>query len=154
MTKASNFSQTIDIIYVLCATFSIRIYTIAAAVDIILGSDGTTTISCPATNVTVVVEYGAPVVPPISFPGATLADDTVTVTFTVSNLEDNPADFTVMLDTCDSADPVDPIIVSLTYTDDQGNSPDLTPAVEVGNGTFPPGMMHDGTYLNRGLRSH
>ena len=99
--------------------------------------DGTSTVSCLATNVTLIVEYGATVDSVVSDPDATLSDNIVT--FFVSDLEDNPTNFTVMLDTCGATEPVDPI-VSIAYSDDQGNSPDFTELLDItSDSTCPPG---------------
>jgi len=87
--------------------------------------------------VVLIVDYGATVVS-TSFPDATISDDTVT--FTVDDLEDNPTEFEVVLDTCGVTEPVDPV-VSITYSDDQGNSPDFTALLDITSDvTCPPGM--------------
>lgn len=111
---------------------------IAAVVDEILDSVGTSTIPCPATNATVVVEYGASVVT-TDFPDATISGDTIT--FFVDNLEGNTTEFEVVLDTCGVDEPVDPV-VSIIYSDDQGNSPDFTVVLDITSDvTCPPGTM-------------
>lgn len=105
--------------------------------DGILGSKGTSTIACPATNATLIVEYGATVSKSLS-PGAAVS--VATVTFTVSNLEDNPMEFEVVLKTCHVSEPFVPV-VSIVYNDDQGNTPDFKPVLNVANGsTCPTGM--------------
>lgn len=103
----------------------------------ILGEDGTSTVACPATNATLIVEYGATVDSVVSDPDATLSDDIVT--FFVSDLEGNLTNFTVILDTCGATEPVDPV-ESVTYSDDQGNSPDFTELLDLtSDSTCPPG---------------
>lgn len=84
-------------------------------------------VSCPATNVTLIVDYGAAVVS-TSFPNVTISGDTAT--FYVDDL-----------DTWRVAKPVDPV-VSIAYSDDQGNSPDFTAVLDItSNVTFPPGSV-------------
>lgn len=107
---------------------------IAALVDDLIG---TSTVSCPATNVILTVDYGATVVS-TSSSDATISGDTVT--FTVTDLEDNPTEFEVVLDTCGVAEPVDPV-VSITYSDDQGNSPDFTALLDITSDVICPSGM-------------
>ena len=105
-------------------------------VDEILESDGISTIPCPATSVTLIVEYG-PTVVSTSVSGATISGDTVT--FTLNHLEDNPSEIEVELDTCGVPEPVVPI-VSIMYADDEGSIPDFNPVMDMAKGsTCPPG---------------
>ncbi|CAM9945666.1 unnamed protein product [Ascophyllum nodosum] len=107
-----------------------------AVVSVILGVVGTSTVACPATNAVLIVEYGATVDSVVSDPDATLSNNIVA--FFVSDLEDNPTTFTVILDTCGATEPVDPV-VSITYSDNQGNSPDFTELLDItSDSTCPP----------------
>lgn len=83
------------------------------------------------------MEYGATVVTHVTFPGATISGDTVS--FPVSDLEDDPTEFEAVLDTCGVPEPVIPV-VSITYSD-EGNSPDFTEVLVANGSTCPPGML-------------
>lgn len=78
--------------------------------------------TCPATNVDLIVTYGA-TVESTNVPGAIIEGDTVT--FPVDDLEDNPTEFAVVLGTCGAAGSFHPV-QNTEYIDDQGNSPDFT----------------------------
>ena len=77
-------------------------------------------IDCPSTGASVTIEFGVPIDSTASgsFSGST-------VTFSASDLESTPTDFDVLLDVCGEV-PGGSIVVSATYTDDQGNDPDLS----------------------------
>lgn len=106
-------------------------------VDEILESDNISTIPCPATNVTLIVEYGLTVVN-TTVSGATISGDTVT--FILDDLENNPTEFEVELDTCGVPEPIVPI-VSIMYTDGEGNIPDFNNILDMADdSTCPPGM--------------
>lgn len=53
-----------------------------------------------------------------------------TVTFNVDDLEAMPTDFAIILDLCD-AEVGDAVVLSVNYTDDQGNDPDLSALTDV-----------------------
>eukprot|EP00904_Undaria_pinnatifida_P002780 jgi/Undpi1/12502/HiC_scaffold_5.g02173.m1 len=91
-----------------------------AALENILSSSGGTVIDCPSTGASVTIEFGVPIDSTASgsFSGST-------VTFSASDLESTPTDFDVLLDVCGEV-PGGSIVVSATYTDDQGNDPDLS----------------------------
>ena len=92
----------------------------SAALENILSSSGGTVIDCPSTGASVTIEFGVPIDSTASgsFSGST-------VTFSASDLESTPTDFDVILDVCGEV-PGGSIVVSATYTDDQGNDPDLS----------------------------
>ena len=87
---------------------------------------------CPSTGVALTIDFNALVVSTASPPDSDIAD--TTVTFNVDDLEANPTTFEVLLNTCDFPEG-DAIVASVTYADDQGNSPDMS-AVE-NNGVAP-----------------
>lgn len=88
------------------------------ALEGILATSGGAVISCPATDVSIAVEFSVPVAS-VSYPGATISD-TNTVTFAVDSLESNPTEFTVTLDTC-SATAGTSVVSLVEYTDEEGN---------------------------------
>ena len=77
-------------------------------------------IECPSTGASVTIEFSVPIDSTTSgsFSGST-------VTFSAPDLESNPTEFDITLDVCGEV-PGDSIVVSATYTDDQGNDPDLS----------------------------
>lgn len=86
----------------------------------ILSSNGGIVIPCESTGATVTIDFSVPV---DSTSSGSITKKTVT--FSVTDLESNPTDVEIMLDVCNKA-PGGSIIVSADYTDDQGNSPDLS----------------------------
>eukprot|EP00903_Cladosiphon_okamuranus_P014706 g13628.t1 len=93
----------------------------AAVADIDVIADETI-LSCPATGVTITVEFNASVRSAGSSgattTGAVISGDT-RVTFTADDLEDNPSLFAVSLEDCGE-------VAFVEYEDNQGNSPDFS----------------------------
>ena len=94
--------------------------TTPAALESILSSQGGTIIPCPSTGAMVTIEFSVPVA---CAPAGTVSERTVT--FSAPDLEANATAFDVILDLCSVA-PGAGIIESANYTDDQGNTPDLS----------------------------
>eukprot|EP00904_Undaria_pinnatifida_P009086 jgi/Undpi1/5307/HiC_scaffold_2.g00588.m1 len=104
---------------------------IESVLERILASDGGSSIPCPSTSVTVVAEFRLAVISTPTLGGSISGE---TVTFTAADLEDTATEFEVVLDAC-SLSPGSTVIDSATYTDDQGNDPDLSrlTSIAVGN---------------------
>ena len=94
--------------------------TIPAALESILSSGGGTTIACPSTGAMVTIDFSVPVA---CAPAGTVSGRTVI--FSAPDLEANATVFDAFLDLCSEA-PGAGVIVSANYTDDQGNTPDLS----------------------------
>lgn len=77
------------------------------------------------------VEFSTPI-ESVAYPGAEVSGNTVT--FQVDDLEANPTEFTALLDICSIADGstdsggTPNAVISITYSDDQSNTPDLSVA--------------------------
>eukprot|EP00903_Cladosiphon_okamuranus_P013604 g12670.t1 len=82
---------------------------------------------CPSTGVVIDIEFNARVVPTLSQPGT----DESAISLSVDDLESNPTTFELLLDTCDFTDG-EAVVASATYTDDQGNAPDMSVMEEIG----------------------
>eukprot|EP00903_Cladosiphon_okamuranus_P012576 g11773.t1 len=93
----------------------------AAVADIEVIADKTV-LSCPATGVTITVEFDVAVSSAKSS-GAAVAGAAISgdnrVTFTADDLEDNPTQFAVGLERCGN-------VTLVEYDDEQGNSPDFS----------------------------
>jgi len=104
------------------------VFIVGTLADILDSAAGA--VSCPSTGAVVDIEFNARVVPTLYPPGS---DDTA-ISLSIDNLENNPTTFELLLDTCDFPDG-EAVVVSATYTDDQGNSPDMGAIEE--NGVVP-----------------
>ncbi|CAB1109109.1 unnamed protein product [Ectocarpus sp. CCAP 1310/34] len=87
----------------------------AAVEDIEVIADQTV-LSCPATNVSITVEFDVPVLSVVSSDAAITGNR---VTFAADNLENNPTQFAVGLLDCG-------LVISVDYEDEQENVPDLS----------------------------
>lgn len=97
----------------------------SAALDGILSSIEGTVIPCPSTGAMVTIEFSTPI---NSTASGSISGSTVT--FSAADLESTPTDFDVLLDVC-SEIPGDNAVVSANYTDDQGNTPDLSLLIDL-----------------------
>jgi len=98
-----------------------------ALTGILSKSEGS--IPCPSTYPTVTVEFNAVVVAASvddTLGSATIGSDGSTVVFDVSSLEDNAVGFTAALDHCGATNHTDDIVASVSYSDNEGNAPDLS----------------------------
>eukprot|EP00752_Nemacystus_decipiens_P006426 g5789.t1 len=93
----------------------------AAVADIEVIADETV-LSCPATGVTITVEFDV-AVSSVDSSSTTITGSTISgdnrVTFTADDLEDNPTQFAVALQRCGN-------VTLAEYEDEQGNSPDMS----------------------------
>ena len=92
----------------------------SAALDGILSSIGDIVIPCPSTGATLNIALS---VPSISTASGFISGSTVT--FCAADLESTPTELDVVLDVCGEV-PGGSVVVSADYTDDQGNTPDLS----------------------------
>lgn len=86
-------------------------------------------VACPATDASITLEFDA-VVADGSVTGAGSGSSYAisppsSITYTVPDLENNPTDFEALLDYCLSTPGMD-IVVSASYSDNEGNTPDLS----------------------------
>lgn len=88
------------------------------------------TVSCESTNAIIAVEFELPI-ESVAYPGAEISNNTVT--FQVEDLESNPTKFGAVLDVCSIANGTMNAVSSITYSDDQNNTPDLSIAQEAGD---------------------
>ncbi|CAM9524910.1 unnamed protein product [Pylaiella littoralis] len=84
-------------------------------------------ISCNSSDATIAVEFTLPI-ESVAYPGAVISGNTVT--FEVENLEANPTEFAAVLDVCSIAEGTTNAVASITYSDAQNNTPDLSIAQE------------------------
>ncbi|CAM9206965.1 unnamed protein product, partial [Ectocarpus sp. 8 AP-2014] len=90
----------------------------------ILSASGSS-VPCAATGATVTVEFNG-MVTGATVDGGVATYDGGDVVFTVDDLEATPTDFEVSLDWCGEPEGGE-IIASVSYADDEGNTPDLSP---------------------------
>lgn len=86
-------------------------------------------VPCPATDASITLEFNA-VVADGSVTGAESGSSYAislpnSITYTVPDLENNPNNFEALLDYCSSTPGTD-IVVSASYSDNEGNTPDLS----------------------------
>lgn len=109
-----------------------RVEALAEILDLATGGSA---VPCPSTDVTITVEFNALILS-ASVDGAantaTVSTDGNSVVFDVDDLEDNATGFYVLLDHCGETAGTE-IVSSVSYTDADENSPDLT----VLSGTVP-----------------
>ncbi len=84
-------------------------------------------VPCPSTGVVIDIKFNARVVPTLYPPGS----DETAISLSADDLESNPTTFELLLDTCDFPDG-EAVVASVTYTDDQGNAPDMSAIEESG----------------------
>ncbi len=84
-------------------------------------------VPCPSTGVVIDIEFNARVVPTLDAAGS----DEAAISLSADDLENNPMTFELLLDTCDFPDG-EAVVASVTYTDDQGNAPDMSAIEESG----------------------
>ena len=98
--------------------------------DEILDSEASSTIACEATDVTLEVEFSIPIVD-VSYPaGATFSGNIATLA--IGNITSDGTDVLVQLETCTLADGIISVVTNVSYSDDQGNSPDFTSLLDAG----------------------